>query len=78
MLSSAECHLTAGAGTYNQVVSLVALGIPDQIREMAPMRIPLGRAATPEEAAGGIMLMASLLALYITNHTLEVTGGAGM
>jgi len=56
----------------------VALGIPDQMREMAPMRIPLGRAATPEEAAGGILLMASPLASYITGHTLEVTGGAGI
>jgi len=56
----------------------VALGIPDQVRQMAPMRIPLGRAATPEEAAGGIVLMASPLASYITGHTLEVTGGAGI
>jgi 3-oxoacyl-[acyl-carrier protein] reductase len=56
----------------------VALGIPDQIRQMAPMRIPLGRAATPEEAAGGILLMASPLASFITGHTLEVTGGAGI
>jgi len=56
----------------------VALGIPDQMREMAPMRIPLGRAASPEEAAGGILLMASPLASYITGHTLEVTGGAGI
>jgi len=56
----------------------VALGIPDQMRELAPMRIPLGRAAAPEEAAGGILLMASPLASFITGHTLEVTGGAGI
>lgn len=56
----------------------VALGIPDQMRELAPMRIPLGRAATPQEAAGGILLMASPLASFITGHTLEVTGGAGI
>jgi len=56
----------------------VALGIPDQMREMALMRIPLGRAASPDEAAGGILLMASPLASYITGHTLEVTGGAGI
>jgi NAD(P)-dependent dehydrogenase (short-subunit alcohol dehydrogenase family) len=42
------------------------------------LRIPLGRTATPEEAAGGILLMASPLASYITGHTLEVTGGAGI
>lgn len=56
----------------------VALGIPAQMRQIGPVGIPLGRAATPEEAAGGILLMASPLAAYITGHTLEVTGGAGI
>lgn len=56
----------------------VALGIPEELRAMAPMRIPLGRAATPEEAAGGILILASPFASYITGHTLEVTGGSGI
>ncbi len=30
----------------------VALGVPDQMRQMAPLLIPLGRPGTPEEAAG--------------------------
>jgi 3-oxoacyl-[acyl-carrier protein] reductase len=57
----------------------VALGIPEKL--LRPERlalIPLGRPATPEEAAGGILLMASPMAAYITGHTLEVTGGAGI
>ena len=56
----------------------IALGIPDEIRQAAAAHIPLGRAATPEEAASGILLMASPLAAYITGHTLEVTGGVGI
>jgi len=56
----------------------VALGIPEKLRETAPARIPLGRAAHPEEAAGGILILASPFASYITGHTLEVTGGAGI
>ncbi|MCX6048195.1 MAG: SDR family oxidoreductase [Chloroflexi bacterium] len=56
----------------------VALGIPEATRETAATRSPLGRPATPEEAASGILLMASPLASYITGHTLEVTGGAGI
>lgn len=56
----------------------VALGIPDQIRDIAVTMNLLGRAGTPEEAAGGILLMASPYASYITGHTLEVTGGAGI
>jgi len=56
----------------------VALGIPEQIREFASTRSPLERPGSPEEAAAGVLLMASPLASYITGHTLEVTGGAGI
>ncbi len=56
----------------------VALGIPDKLRGNMTMLIPLGRPATPDEAAGGILMLASPYASYITGHTLEVTGGAGI
>lgn len=56
----------------------IALGIPEQMRQMAKLMIPLGRGATPEEAAGGIIMLASPFAAYITGHCLEVTGGAGI
>lgn len=59
--------------------SEVALGIPQKLLQPERLAlIPLGRAATPEEAAGGILLMASPFAAYITGHTLEVTGGRGI
>lgn len=54
------------------------IGIPDNLRSMATMLIPLGRTGSPEEAAGGIVLLASPLASFISGHTLEVTGGAGI
>ena len=56
----------------------IALGIPEGMRERATTGNPLGRPGTPEEAAGGILAMASSLAAYVTGHCLEVTGGAGM
>ncbi len=56
----------------------VQLGIPAHLREMGKMLIPLGRSGTPEEAAGGILLLASPYASYITGHVLEVTGGFGI
>jgi 3-oxoacyl-[acyl-carrier protein] reductase len=56
----------------------VALGIPQALRDMMLMVIPLGRTGTPEEAAGGILLLASPYASYITGHCLEVTGGYGI
>lgn len=56
----------------------IQLGIPQHMRDMMTMMIPLGRTGTPEEAAGGIVLLASPLASYITGHVLEVTGGFGI
>lgn len=53
----------------------VALGVPDAMRQMAPMLIPLGRPGTPEEAAGPMLFLASSLSNYVSGHILEVTGG---
>jgi 3-oxoacyl-[acyl-carrier protein] reductase len=58
----------------------VQLGIPDQIRGMSQMLIPLGRSATPQEAAGGIFFLCSPWSNYVHGQVLNVTGGlfAGM
>jgi 3-oxoacyl-[acyl-carrier protein] reductase len=42
--------------------------------------IPLGRAAQPEEAAGGVLFLASPLSNYVHGQVINVTGGsfAGM
>jgi len=53
----------------------IQLGIPEQMRQMASMLIPLGRPATPEEAAGGIFFLCSPWANYVHGQTLHVTGG---
>lgn len=42
------------------------------------MAIPLARSGEAEEGAGGILMMSSPLATYVTGHTLEVTGGMGI
>ena len=53
----------------------VQLGIPDQLRGMAAMLIPLGRPGTPEEAAGGVFFLCSPWSNYVHGQTLHVTGG---
>ncbi|HTY97168.1 MAG TPA: SDR family oxidoreductase [Solirubrobacteraceae bacterium] len=53
----------------------VQLGIPEQMRQMAAMMIPLGRPATPEEAAGGVFFLCSPWSNYVHGQTLHVTGG---
>jgi 3-oxoacyl-[acyl-carrier protein] reductase len=53
----------------------VDLGIPEQMRAMASMTIPLGRPAQPEEAAGPVLFLCSEHANYVHGQVLNVTGG---
>ena len=46
--------------------------------EMLKMIIPLARKGTADEAAQGMLYLASPLSSYVTGHTLEVTGGFGI
>jgi 3-oxoacyl-[acyl-carrier protein] reductase len=73
-----ETRLTAPKETAEKLVregEEVQLGVPDQMRQMAPLLIPLGRPGTPEEAAGPILFLASPLSNYVSGIVLEVTGG---
>jgi 3-oxoacyl-[acyl-carrier protein] reductase len=63
---------TVKAGESGQEV---AIGVPEQMRQMAAMIIPLGRPAQPEEAAGPVLFLASPLANYIHGQIVNVTGG---
>jgi 3-oxoacyl-[acyl-carrier protein] reductase len=53
----------------------VDLGIPEQMRAMATMVIPLGRPAQPDEAAGPVLFLCSGLADYVHGQVINVTGG---
>src|SRR5580704_10675137 len=53
----------------------VQLGIPEQMRGMASMLIPLGRPGTAEEAAGGVFFLCSPWSNYVHGQVLNVTGG---
>ncbi len=73
-----ETRLTASKDEANTMEiggEKVQLGIPDQIRGMAPMLIPLGRPGTPEEAAGGIFILCTPWANFIHGQVLNITGG---
>ncbi|MFT4049040.1 MAG: SDR family oxidoreductase [Solirubrobacterales bacterium] len=73
-----ETRLTAAkenAETIEKDGEQIQLGIPEQMRQMANMLIPLGRPATPEEAAAPIFFLASPLSNYVHGQVLNITGG---
>ena len=73
-----ETRLTASKEESNVMEihgEKVQLGIPDQLRQMAPMLIPLGRPGSPEEAAGGVFFLCSPWSNFVHGQVLNVTGG---
>jgi 3-oxoacyl-[acyl-carrier protein] reductase len=73
-----ETRLTAAKESGNVMTKdgeEIQLGIPEQMRAMAAMIIPLGRPASPEEAAGPVFFLCSPWADYVHGQVLNVTGG---
>ena len=74
-----ETRLTAAKEEGGEITApsgeKIELGIPEQMRAMAQAVIPLGRAATPTEAAGPVLFLASPLANYVHGQCLNITGG---
>jgi 3-oxoacyl-[acyl-carrier protein] reductase len=73
-----ETRLTAAKEESNKMEiggEQVQLGIPEQLRGMANMLIPLGRPGTPEEAAGGVFFLCSPWSNYVHGQVLNITGG---
>jgi 3-oxoacyl-[acyl-carrier protein] reductase len=73
-----ETRLTAAkeeGGTIEREGEEIQLGIPEQMRQMASMLIPVGRPASPEEAAGGIFFLCSPWSNFVHGQVINVTGG---
>src|SRR5437588_4716628 len=63
-----ETRLTAAkeeAGTFQKEGRDIQLGIPEQLRQMASAIIPIGRPASPAEAAGGVFFLCSPWSNYV-------------
>src|SRR5256714_799899 len=73
-----ETRLTASKEESNVMEiggEKVQLGIPDQLRGMASMLIPLGRPGSPLEAAGGVFFLCSPWSNFVHGQVLNITGG---
>jgi 3-oxoacyl-[acyl-carrier protein] reductase len=73
-----ETRLTAAkesAEKFEREGQEIQLGIPEQLRQMASVMIPIGRPASPEEAAGPVFFLCSPWSNYVHGQVLNVTGG---
>jgi 3-oxoacyl-[acyl-carrier protein] reductase len=73
-----ETRLTAAkeeGGKIEMEGREIALGIPEQMRAMAAVMIPLGRPASPEEAAGPVFFLCSPWSNFVHGQVLNATGG---
>jgi 3-oxoacyl-[acyl-carrier protein] reductase len=74
-----ETRLTAPpeqAGVFQAGESeAIQLGIPEKMRELAPKLIPLGRPATPQEAAGPIFFLCSPWSNFVHGQVITASGG---
>ncbi|HEY6053433.1 MAG TPA: SDR family NAD(P)-dependent oxidoreductase [Gaiellaceae bacterium] len=75
-----ETRLTAasdegGGETFVRDDVEIPLGIPGRLRELAPMIIPLGRPATPQDAAGPIFFLCSPWSNFVHGQVLTASGG---
>jgi len=73
-----ETRLTAAkeeGGKIEREGKEIALGIPEQMRSMAAAVIPLGRPASPAEAAAPVLFLCSPWSNYVHGQVLNVTGG---
>jgi 3-oxoacyl-[acyl-carrier protein] reductase len=74
-----ETRLTAasdeGGETFVKDGIEIPLGIPERMRQMAPVIIPLGRPATPEDAAGPIFFLCSPWSNFVHGQVITASGG---
>jgi 3-oxoacyl-[acyl-carrier protein] reductase len=73
-----DTRLTASSddgATIERDGQAIKLGIPPQMRELAATIIPLGRGATPEEAAGAVFFLCSPWSNFVHGQVLNITGG---
>jgi 3-oxoacyl-[acyl-carrier protein] reductase len=73
-----KTRLTTAAGdgdTIDVGGREVKVGVSQQILEAMETQIPLGRAGTPQEAAGAVYLLTQPESDYISGHTLVCGGG---
>ncbi len=69
-------EVPAGAGGAISIKgSTIKAGISQELLEMSERMIPLGRAGTPQEAAGAVLLLCLPVSDYVSGQVLVCGGG---
>ena len=67
--------VNVNAVAFGFVETRMTASLPERMREAAPQIIPLGRPATPEEAAGAIFLLCTPWSNFIHGQVITASGG---
>ena len=67
--------VNVNAVAFGFVETRMTASLPERMRDAAPQIIPLGRPATPEEAAGAIFLLCSPWSNFIHGQVITASGG---
>jgi 3-oxoacyl-[acyl-carrier protein] reductase len=67
--------VNVNAVAFGFVETRMTASLPERMREAAPQIIPLGRPATPEEAAGAVFLLCSPWSNFIHGQVVTASGG---
>jgi 3-oxoacyl-[acyl-carrier protein] reductase len=67
--------VNVNAVAFGFVETRMTASLPERMREAAAQIIPLGRPATPEEAAGAIFLLCSPWSNFIHGQVITASGG---
>jgi 3-oxoacyl-[acyl-carrier protein] reductase len=67
--------VNVNAVAFGFVETRMTADLPEQIRDLAPTIIPLGRPATPDEAAGPIFFLCSPWSNFVHGQVLTASGG---
>jgi 3-oxoacyl-[acyl-carrier protein] reductase len=67
--------VNVNAVAFGFVETRMTASLPERMREAAPQIIPLGRPATPEEAAGAVFLLCTPWSNFIHGQVITASGG---